>query len=196
MIIGKKTRLRPIEKDDLPRYVRWLGDPELRSYLNTVLPLSQTQEEKWFERNLQAGNEQAWAIDAQPNDMAMGPWQHIGSCGFNEINWRTRAGEVGIMIGLREYWGRGFGTDALQTLVAWGFYSLNLNRVTLRVNADNVRAIRSYEKVGFMLEGRLRQATFANGAYGDELLMAVLREDWARAVSEAEADAEAGASTN
>ncbi|HRF48673.1 MAG TPA: GNAT family protein [Anaerolineales bacterium] len=186
MIIGKKTRLRPIEKDDLTRYVRWLSDPELRSYLNQTLPLSQAQEEKWYERNLQAGYEQAWAIDAQPNDMAMGPWQHIGSCSFRDIDWRIRAGEVGIMIGFKEYWGRGFGTDALQTLVAWGFYSLNLNRVTLRVNADNTRAIRAYEKVGFVLEGRLRQARFANGAFGDELLMAVLREDWARAVSETE----------
>jgi RimJ/RimL family protein N-acetyltransferase len=184
VILGQRIRLRPVEKDDLSRFVKWLADPELRNYLASHLPYSQVQEEKWFERNLMAGNEQTWALDAQPADMAVGPWVHIGSCGFHEINWRTRAGEVGIMIGARDYWGRGYGTDALQTLVAWGFYTLNLNRVQLRVFEDNPRAIRCYEKVGFQTEGRLRQGDYANGAYRDVLLMGVLRDDWAQAVAE------------
>ena len=126
---------------------------------------------------------QTWAIDAQPADMAVGPWMHIGSCGYHAIEWRHRAGEVGIAIGARDYWGRGYGTDAMQTLVAWGFYTLNLNRVQLRVYADNARAIRCYEKVGFQVEGRLRQDNFYNGAYRDTLLMAVLREDWEQAAA-------------
>jgi len=184
VILGQRVRLRPVEKDDLPRFVKWLADPELRNYLATQLPYSQVQEEKWFERNLLAGNEQAWAIDAQPADMAVGPWLHIGSCGFHEISWRTRTGEVGIMIGARDYWGRGYGTDAMQTLVAWGFYTLNLNRVQLRVFDDNPRAIRCYEKVGFQTEGRLRQGDYANGAYRDVLLMGVLRDDWTQAAAE------------
>ena len=71
----------------------------------------------------------------------------------------------------------------MQTLVAWGFYTLNLNRVHLHVFEDNLRAIRCYEKVGFQLEGRLRQANFYNGAYRDELIMGVLREDWERAAA-------------
>ena len=70
----------------------------------------------------------------------------------------------------------GYGTDAVRTLVAWGFSTLNLNRVFLRVYADNPRGIRCYEKVGFQLEGRLRQDNFHDGAYRDTLVMAVLRE--------------------
>lgn len=188
MILGQRVRLRPVEKDDLARYVKWFSDPELRSYIEMHLPLGQVQEERWFERNVGAGSEQAWAIDAQPLD-GVGPYAHIGSCGYHDIDWRNRVGEVGIVIGARDYWGKGYGTDAMQTLVAWGFYTLNLNRVQLRVFADNERGIRSYQKVGFQIEGRLRQGNFYHGTYRDVLYMGVLREDWARAVA-ADAPAE------
>lgn len=189
MILGQRIRLRPIEKEDLPRYVKWLSDPELRSYTDTYLPLGQTQEERWFDRNAGAGSEQTWAIDAQPLD-GVGPYVHIGSCGYHDIDWRNRVGEAGIIIGARDYWGKGYGTDAMQTLVAWGFYTLNLNRVQLRVYADNERAIRSYQKVGFQIEGRLRQGNFYHGSYRDVLYMGVLREDWAQATAATEAPAE------
>jgi RimJ/RimL family protein N-acetyltransferase len=182
MILGQRIRLRPIEKDDLPRYVKWFSDPDLRGYLAMHLPLSQAEEEKWFEQSLanKDRNTQAWAIDAQPADMAVGPWMHIGGCGLHEIEWRHRWGELGIMIGARDYWGRGYGTDAVQTLTAWAFDTLNLNRVFLRVFADNARAIRCYEKVGYQHEGRLRQHNYHNGAYRDVLLMGLLRSDWGR----------------
>jgi RimJ/RimL family protein N-acetyltransferase len=180
MILGQRIRLRPIDKDDLPRFVKWLGNPELRGYLAQYLPYGQAQEERWYDRNVGAGDLQAWAIDAQPADMAVGPWIHIGSCGFHDMDSRSRVGELGIMLGA-DYWSQGYGTDATQTLVAWGFYTLNLNRVYLRVFADNARAIRCYEKVGFRLEGRLRQDNFYNGVYRDTLIMGVLRSDWEQA---------------
>ena len=183
MILGQRIRLRPVEKDDLPRFVKWFAELELRACLAMPMPLSQAQEERWFERNLSAGDMQTWALDAQPADKAVGPWAHIGSCGFHALDWRNRSGEVGLLIGARDYWGHGYGTDAMQTLVAWGFYTLNLNRVSLRVFEDNRRAIRCFEKVGFQVEGRLRQANFYNGAYRDELIMGVLREDWERAAA-------------
>ena len=178
MILGQRIRLRPVEKDDLPRFVKWLADPETRTYVSLYLPLSQAQEEHWYERNLTAGDLQAWAIDAQPDDGGAGHWVHIGSCGLHSIDQRSRAGELGIIIGAPEYRGQGYGADAVQTLVAFGFYTLNLNRVYLRVFADNARAIRCYEKVGFQLEGRLRQDNYNNGAYRDTLLMGLLRSDW------------------
>jgi RimJ/RimL family protein N-acetyltransferase len=182
MILGQRIRLRPIEKDDLPRYVKWFSDPDLRGYLAKHLPIGQAQEEKWFEQSLanKDRNTQSWAIDAQPADMAVGPWVHIGGCGLHEIEWRHRWGELGIVIGARDYWGRGYGTDTVQTLSTWAFDSLNLNRVFLRVFADNARAIRCYEKVGYQHEGRLRQHDFSNGAYRDVLLMGLLRSDWSR----------------
>lgn len=182
MILGQHVRLRPNEKDDLPRYVKWFSDPDLRGLLSMHLPLSQAEEEKWFEHQLDLPdrNTQAWAIDAQPADMAVGPWVHIGGCSLQEIDWRNRWAELGIVIGARDYWGRGYGTDTVQTLCAWAFDTLNLNRVFLRVFADNSRAIHCYEKVGFQHEGQLRQHDYHNGAYRDTLLMGLLRSDWGR----------------
>jgi len=178
MILGQRIRLRPVEKEDLPRFVKWLADEETRAHLGQYLPYGLMQEEHWYENNLKAGDEQAWAIDAQPEDVTMGPWDHIGSCALFKINWRNRHSEAGILIGAREYWGRGYGTDAMATLVSWGFSTLNLNRIHLRVFVDNPRAIRCYQKVGFAEEGRLRQDDFRNGAYRDTLLMSLLRSEW------------------
>ena len=178
MILGQRIRLRPIEKDDLPRFVKWLADEETRSYVSQYLPYSQVQEEQWYEDNLKSREEQAWAIDAQPPEIGLEPWEHIGSCSFFRINWRSRHAEAGILIGAREFWGRGYGSDAMRTLMHWGFYTLNLNRIYLRVFEDNGRAIRSYRKVGFVDEGRLRQDDYRNGTYRDTLVMSVLRSEW------------------
>jgi RimJ/RimL family protein N-acetyltransferase len=177
-MLGQRIRLRPVEKDDLPRFVKWLADQETRSYISQPLPFGQMQEEQWYEENLKAGAEQAWAIDAQSPAPSLGPWEHIGSCSFFRINWRSRHAEVGILIGAREYWSQGYGADALHTLVHWGFYTLNLNRIYLRVFEDNGRAIRCYQKLGFVEEGRLRQDDYRNGGYRDTLLMSVLRSEW------------------
>ncbi len=176
MMLGQRVRLRPIERDDIPRFVKWLADEETRSFLSQHLPFSLMQEERWYEDNLKAREEQAWAIDAQPD--GLGPWEHIGSCGFFHIDWRCRHAEAGILIGAREHWGEGLGTDALRTLVHWGFYTLNLNRIYLRVYEDNPRAIRCYHKLGFVDEGRLRQEDYRDGVYRDTLLMSLLRPEW------------------
>lgn len=178
MIPGHRVRLRPVEKDDLPRFVKWFADPEVRENLEMALPLSLGQEEKWYERNLQAGEAQAWAIDAQPADMAVGPWVHIGSCSFHAVAWRHRSAEMGIVIGARDYWNRGYGTEAVTTLCQFGFETLNFNRIGLRVFANNARAIRCYEKVGFQHEGRLRQDNYSAGSYRDTLLMGLLRSEF------------------
>jgi RimJ/RimL family protein N-acetyltransferase len=178
MIPGKNIRLRPIDRDDLPRFVLWFADPEVRAHLAQYRPLSLEQETRWFEQNLASEDTQAWAIDALPGGTESKSWEHIGGCGYHAIDWRNRSGEIGILIGVKAYWNLGYGTDAVRTLVAWGFSTLNLNRVFLRVYADNPRGIRCYEKVGFQLEGRLRQDNFHDGAYRDTLVMAVLRENW------------------
>ena len=103
----------------------------------------------------------------------------IGECGLYRIDHFNRRCELGIAIG-REYWGKGFGQDAVRTLVDYAFDHLNLNRVALQVLADDPRAVTAYRKAGFSEEGRLRQQAWVNGAFADELLMAVLREDWQR----------------
>jgi diamine N-acetyltransferase len=177
MIVGTRIRLRATERADLPLFVLWLNDPEVRLGLEMFLPFSLAEEERWFERMLDSpAAEHVLVIEARDQDN----WRSIGTCGLHNIDWRARVAEAGISIGDKTCWNRGFGTDVMCLLLQHGFDTLNLNRVYLRVYANNVRAIRCYEKAGFVLEGRLRQAHYQNGEYFDILLMSVLRSEWVK----------------
>jgi RimJ/RimL family protein N-acetyltransferase len=101
----------------------------------------------------------------------------IGEAGLHRIDHFSRACELGIGIG-REFWGKGFGQDAVRTLVDYAFEHLNMNRVGLYVLAEDPRAVGAYRKAGFVEEGRIRQHAWVRGRYEDELVMAILREDW------------------
>ncbi len=175
MIYGEKLRLRAIERADLPLFVQWLNDPQVRLYLNVDLPLSLASEEQWFEKVLQLpAEEQPLAIEVQERDL----WKPIGNTSFQHINWRARSAEIGLFIGEKAYWNKGLGTQDMLLMVRHGFETLNFHRIHLQVFADNQRAIRCYEKVGFVLEGRLRQAAYRHGGYQDILIMSMLRPEW------------------
>lgn len=104
----------------------------------------------------------------------------VGFIGLWIPNWNQGDGWVGIGIGQRSDWGKGYGTDAMRVLLRYAFTELNLRRVSLGLFAYNPRAQRAYEKAGFVLEGRLRQAHRRDGHWLDELRMGVLREEWER----------------
>lgn len=175
MIIGKTIRLRAIERYDLPHFVEWLNDPEVRRNLLVSIPLSQAQEDGWFERTLnRPPEEQPLGIEVQTTE----GWHLVGNCSFFDIDSRNRSAEIGIFIGNKEYWGRGYGTQVMRLMLKYGFNTLNLNRIYLRVYESNQRGIRCYEKAGFVHEGRLRQAIFMDGRYIDMLMMSVIRSEW------------------
>jgi RimJ/RimL family protein N-acetyltransferase len=100
----------------------------------------------------------------------------IGMCDLMKIEAPTRTAELGIWVA-RPWWRGGYGTDAVRTLCRFGFEHVNLHRITLFVNADNAQAIRAYEKVGFVDEGRLREAAFVHGGRVDHLVMGLLPGD-------------------
>jgi diamine N-acetyltransferase len=175
MIYGERIRLRAIEHDDLGLFVRWLNDPEVRAGLTVIFPLSMPDEEKWFEKTLQAPiYEHPLVIEIQEND----GWIPVGNCAYHAIDWRNRSAEIGILIGEKRSWNQGYGTECLGLLLRYGFMELNLERIFLRVYENNPRAIRAYEKAGFVHEGRLRKAEFQDGVYHDVLVMSVLRSEW------------------
>ncbi len=175
MIYGERIRFRAVEREDLPRFVAWLNDPEVLQGLLLYLPLSLNDEENWYENMMKRPtDEHPMVIEIQQAD----EWLPIGNCGFVNIDWRSRSGEVGIFIGEKRLWNQGYGTDAMRLLLQHGFHTLNLNRIGLDVYDTNLRAVRSYEKAGFVQEGRKRQAIFKDGKYIDILQMSVLREEW------------------
>src|SRR5210317_278852 len=99
MIIGEQIRFRAIEKEDLPYFVKWLNDPEIRQGLSLLMPLSLAEEENWFEDLLKKPPfEKPLAIEIQP-DPQVDEWIFVGNCGLFQIDWQNRSAEVGIFIG-------------------------------------------------------------------------------------------------
>ncbi len=174
MIPGEKVRLRPIERDDLPRYVEWFSDPEVRRYLIIYLPFSLTQEERWFENllgRLERQEDVLLAIETADG-------VHIGNIGLHTIDWKNRNAELGIVIGEKAYWNQGYGTDAIRTMLGLAFREMNLHRVFLRVDVDNGRGIRCYEKAGFRQEGTLREVVFREGTFHNQYIMSILESEF------------------
>jgi diamine N-acetyltransferase len=178
MIYGQRIRLRALEREDLPLFVQWFNDPEVHAGIAVFLPMSQGEEERWFEQMLESPAPEHPLMIEVKSDVG---WKAIGDCGFHKIDWRNRSAEIGIVIGEKSFWNQGYGTESVGLLLSHGFNSLNLNRIFLRVFATNPRAIRSYEKAGFVHEGSFRQAEFRNGSYVDVLFMSVLRSEWQKA---------------
>jgi RimJ/RimL family protein N-acetyltransferase len=102
----------------------------------------------------------------------------IGSCQLKDLNWQSRWASVSIQIGESQHWGRGYGAEALRLLLRFGFWELNLHRIELGVMSYNPRAIASYEKVGFVHEGRMREQVRRDGQAFDVLMMSILRPEW------------------
>jgi len=102
----------------------------------------------------------------------------LGDIELSVINWGSREAFVGIGIGEREYWGKGYGTDAMRLILRYAFTELNLRRVSLTVFEFNARAIRSYEKAGFRMEGCQRQVMQREGRRWDIFYMGILQEEW------------------
>lgn len=178
MIIGEQIRYRAIEKEDLPKFVKWLNDPEVRQGLSMTMPLSLAEEENWFEElHKRPQFERPLAMEIQP-DPLVDEWVFVGNCGLFGIDWQNRFAEIGIHIGEKGYWNQGFGTRAILLILKHGFENLNLHRLWLRVHETNPGAIRSYEKAGLTLEGKFREAQYRDGRYADVLIMSMLKDEW------------------
>jgi len=181
MIYGERIRFRRDERADIPKFAAWLNDPEVRRYLSMNLPVSQVNEEQWFENMLKLpGEEQPFAIEIRETSSKEDgeEWRLIGNCSFMDIDHTARSAEVGLFIGDKACWNKGYGTEVMRLLLRTGFNTMNLNRIFLRVDEANKGGIRAYEKAGFKLEGRFRQATFQDGEYRDILIMSVLCSEW------------------
>ena len=174
MLYGEQVRLRAIEREDIPTFVRWFNDPEVRQYLLMYGPMSRAKEEDWFDSMQQRRDDFLYAIEAQIGK----DWVHIGNLGLHRVDWKNRSGVFGIVLGEKTHWGQGFGTESARTILRFAFTELNLHRVELEVFAFNPRAQRCYEKAGFTREGTRREAIFRDGRYHDEHLMSILSEEF------------------
>lgn len=157
-------------------YIKWDRDSEFHRLADGAPP--RLWSEKKLKDFVEKGEEKQgdksfrFSIRALENDIL------IGSTGLWIQRWSQGDAWLGIFIGEREYWGKGFGTDAMRLIVGYGFGELNLRRITLGLHSYNERALKSYQKVGFQLEGRARGEGLRDGVRYDGLYMGILREEW------------------
>lgn len=176
MYYGEKIKLRAYKREDIPLAYEYLNDSEVKRLLVNKIPypIILEEEEKWFENLINSKDSYSFAIE----DLETG--EYLGGCGINQVNWLNRVAVIGIFIGDKNYWGKGYGTDAVNTLVKFIFEQMNMNKVKLNVFSFNKRAKKCYEKCGFQVEGVLRQELFRDGKYYDEYLMSILFEEWGK----------------
>ncbi|GMQ58838.1 GNAT family protein [Vallitalea sediminicola] len=174
MYEGKKIRLREYRKSDVETAQKYINDKELKKNLNPGIPFPFTlqDEEKWFESNTALKDTYNFAIETLEDNI------YIGGCGINQVDWKNSNVEIGIFIGNKEYWNKGYGTDAMNVLIRFIFNEMNINKIKLDVYSFNDRAMRCYEKCGFKKEGVLRQELYREGRYHDIIAMGLLKEDY------------------
>lgn len=171
MLQGEKVILRPYTREDLPRVWQFRTDVEveLAGGGDPPKPLTLQQVEAEYEKN-EFIFQEGFAIEADG--------KLIGYCGLFHYDNLAQNCELGITIGDRDYWGRGYGRDAVCLLLDYGFRMRNMRRIWLECKSSNERAQRCYRSCGFVEEGRLRQQTWCNGTYHDKVYMGILREEW------------------
>lgn len=174
ILYAERIRLRAPEREDIPLFLKWVNDPDVCEFLEQTSVYNTVQEEAWFER-VSAGPraELPLVIEVRQDD----EWVPIGNLGFADIHPVNLSAEIGIMIGEKQFWDKGYGTEAMRRMCRHGFEELNLNRIFLRVFEGNERGKAAYRKVGFVYEGTMRQARYHLGRYWDVDFMSIIRSD-------------------
>ena len=170
-LVGEKVYLRALEEADAAECYPWFSDPDVRRTLDT--PVRARPNTEAVSRDIIRGADARHAMMFAIVTRAHGV--HIGNCELGNINHVDGRAELGIAIGRRDHWGRGYATEAVALLCRHAFEGLNLHRVYLGCWANNPRALAVYGRVGFRTEGRRRQHAFIEGQWVDEVVLGLLR---------------------
>jgi RimJ/RimL family protein N-acetyltransferase len=171
MLHGKSVVLRAVEKEDVDQIKEWLADPELLHALGArPIPLASVDPEKLPEQfRLRDGR--ILAVVSKDKHL-------LGLVALGNIHEHNRTASVMVLIGDRGEWNRGYGSDALRTAVRFAFEDLNLNCVEAQIPRFNSRGQHVFEKVGFVVEGTLRNRFYGRGRYWDVVVASAQRDDW------------------
>lgn len=171
MIAGEHVILRAFEREDAERCYRWMNDPNIVRTLKSRYPIAFQNESEWLERAMHGhAAERHFAIERKDDRT------HIGNASIHDIDWVSRTAAFGLFIGEPSAWNRGFGSDAIRTLVRFAFEEMNLRKLRINVFEYNDRAKHVLETQGFVQEGRLRQEFYREGTYHDIVTLSTFRD--------------------
>lgn len=172
-LTGDKIVLRKITKDDYENFYAIEDVVESRLLMNDGIPFPPTKgdHEKFLSEVNPEKDEYIFGIELKDEKI------FIGTISVYSVNWKNSTCHVGVSIGTA-YQGKGYGTDSMKVLIGFIFNYMNLNKVKLQVFSFNKRAVASYEKCGFSLEGTLKEELFRFGRFYDIYYMGLIRKDW------------------
>lgn len=171
-IIGERIYLKILSTEDVrENYAAWLRDEDIVEFL----------EIRWRVFTVEDIKEYVKMINESPNDFLFGIFlkqnnEHIGNIKVGEINQVHRFGEIGLIIGNKNMWGKGYGTEAIKLVTQYAFEELNLNHLKAGMYADNVGSYKSFIKAGYREVGRYKKKRFYKGRYVDEILLEKCKE--------------------
>jgi RimJ/RimL family protein N-acetyltransferase len=168
---GKITTLRPVSENDVPLFVRWINDPEVRQFILRTFPLTEGEEKEYVASLAKKSNQDMVLVIEVKG-------QPIGLMGLHRIDWVSRVATTGAIIGEKQFWGKGYGTDAKMALLDYAFNTLNLRKIMSAVKAFNARSLAYSLHCGYRVEGRLKRQFFVNGRYWDEIILGLFKNQW------------------
>ena len=164
-IVGEKVALGPIGRDLIPLFQRWSNDFDVRRFQGPMRPTSLESIEDMY-ASIRKDENQSYFTVYEKSEL-----RPIGNAGLADINHAHRTAEFFIMIGDKESWGKGYGTEVTRLVLEYGFACLGLHNIFLWVFATNERGIRAYRRAGFRMAGRWRQAKRRGDRAYDLVLM-------------------------
>ena len=173
MIVGKKVRLRALEDADQPLLVQWLNDPEISHLVGGwTFPVSVSGQKDWFARSKGDARNQRWMVETLAGEP-------LGLTGLWDIDWQNRHALSALKLGSKDVRGKGYGTDAILTLMSYAFMQVGLHRLWSEILPYNRGSYRAYvEKCGWRVEGVNRQHVFRDGVFHDQLSIGVLKAEF------------------
>ncbi len=176
MLKGVLVSLRPVRRSDAVYFLKWFNDPDITRYLELDFPMSEMYLEKYIEELVsgQTGTDVIFMIEANEGDSS----RCIGSTMLDHVDRKNQNAEFAIVIGEKEYWGKGYGMESAKLLLQYGFEELNLHRITSSTFSFNKRALRLHTRLNFKEEGRQRESIFREGKFHDEVNFGILRGEY------------------
>ena len=174
-LVGDRIYLSPkgASDEETQKFTEWMNDFQVTDYIGRSGQIVTLAEEKEYLENITNNNESRHfnIIDLNNNKL-------VGTISLENINWTQRSAILGIFIGDENYRSKGYGTEAINLILEYGFKYLNLHSIRLALLSINERAHKCYLKCGFKDTGRNREEIFLNGKYYDKLHMDILEYEF------------------
>ncbi len=173
MLRGERIYLSALNPSNAEVALRWFNDAEVREWLlSGHIPMTLASEQAFYARMEASDSDHVFEIHLAEND------RYIGNCGIHGVKLPERTGEIGILIGEKDCWNQGYGRDALQTIMRFGFDTLGMHRLSIKAVEGNERSCHLYPSLGFTEVGRERECQFLHGRFWDDIVWDILENEW------------------